>query len=115
MRAPSLVAQLYTSIALPLLRFTSTYHALVSTVAANADVAAIVMSMRLMSNAIANDFIRAREMPRRPDAILTSMCIPLLGHRDRDAPSLGHAAWPVRWPPICARELSPSLATRVNK
>ena len=49
MRAPSLVAQLYTSMALPLCRFTSTYQALVSTVAADADVAATVMKVAATS------------------------------------------------------------------
>src|SRR5688500_19214733 len=45
MRPPSLVARPYTSSTLPLLRFTSTYHALGSTVAADAGTAVTAVTV----------------------------------------------------------------------
>ena len=68
MRAPSLVAKLKTSTTLPLLRFTSTYEALVSTVWADAVAAA-------NARAISANFARARA--RTVETIRTSMFFPL--------------------------------------
>jgi hypothetical protein len=63
-RAPSFVARLYTSNALPLFRFTSTYQAVVSTVAADADVAATVTSVPLTTTAAAAAAIPDRHARR---------------------------------------------------